>query len=138
MVVCSSLGCNGTTQPDALVAELLAAPTEIAFNGATFEAEVSAWRDFQPSAPADGRPLAVVVRVSQTFSSVGIDRIWVVYGGEVWSSSAARVDGTNDWVARDGPKWGPGVTADVVLRTQHPTFGANLLRRPAVLIGRTD
>jgi hypothetical protein len=136
---CSVLSCQrAATEPDATLTELLAAPTELDFDGVAFQAQVFASRDFAPVAPADGRPLAVVVRVGASFPSVTIERVWVIYSGQVWSSTATRVEGTSDWVAHDGPKWGPGVTVDVVMQTSHPTFGPRLLRRPAVVIGRTD
>jgi hypothetical protein len=131
-------GCAGSTEPDPTLTQLLAAPTELAFDGMAFQAEVSAWRDFAPITPPDGQPLAVVVRIGPGFSSVSIERVWVINGGQLWGSTATRVDGTSDWVVRDGPKWGPGVTVEVVMETRHPSFGANLLRRPAVHIGRTS
>lgn len=129
---------RAATETNPTLTELLAAPTALDFDGVAFEPQVFASRDFMPAAPPDGRPLAVVVRVGQGFPSVAIDRVSVVHSGQVWTSATTRVQGTNDWVARDGPKWGPGVTVDVIIQTRHSILGVKLLRRPAVVIGRTD
>ena len=141
LLCCFVIGCQGPpTGPDPRLSELLAAPTELTFGDVAFQAEVFAWRDFQPgpATPADGKPLAIVVRIGQAFQTSAIERVWVIHDGAVWTAPAEQVPGTTDWVARNGPKWGPGVTVDVVMLVRHPQFGASMLRRSGVLIGRTD
>jgi len=41
-------------------------------------------------------------------------------------------------VARNGPKWGPGVEVDVVVRLRDAAGHGVLLQAPGQLIGRTD
>jgi hypothetical protein len=51
-----------------------------------------------------------------------VSTVWVVFNDAVWSAAAQDERfGTDtspfyEAVARDGPKWGPGVTVDVVVR----------------------
>ena len=90
----------------------------------TLEAYV--WRDFQPISPRDGRPMVAVLHVKTTDgrpfpAGVTADQVTVVYGELVWTAPA-RVEHPSwlphmmEVVARDGPKWGPGVNVNVVVR----------------------
>lgn len=106
------------------------------------------WRDFQPVAPPDGQPLIAGLRVraadsTAVPSTIRIDAAWIVFGDQVWATSVGegRFE-TSPWpfyevVARNGPKWGPGVRVDVVVRIRH-SGTTSLLRAADQLIGRTD
>lgn len=86
-------------------------------------------RDFMPVAPPGGRPLMASIRVVAEDGGVfpldiTVDRIWI-YGPTVWDTAPAEVRrapeaGTLpdqiEVVARDGPKWEPGMEVDLVLR----------------------
>lgn len=119
------------------VDDLLSAPTSLALDGGDFDAEVYLWRDFMPIAPPNGAALAVNVRPVVTPGLVGIERIWVVNGDQVWSVRPSRRKDSNDWVANGGPKWGPGIDVVVVLRVRHRTEGAKLIRFAGTPINAT-
>jgi hypothetical protein len=67
-----------------------------------------------------------------------VERIWVLHGTQVWSAGVEQVAGTQDWVARDGPKWGPGIRVDVVARLRNADGEEVLVRAANRLIERTD
>lgn len=74
-----------------------------------------------------------------------VDRVWI-YGPTVWDTAPAEVRrapeaGTPldqiEVVARDGPKWEPGIEVDVVLRLRSGT-AISFLRLTSVAIERTS
>jgi hypothetical protein len=137
MLVCAVSGCQtGPSEPE--LTELREAPTSVILAGQPFALPVSLYRDFAPSSPADGRPLAAVVRLPDHLAAVRVERVWVLLGEQVWSADVEQVAGTQDWVARDGPKWGPGVAVDVVARLREPGGEGVLVRAAGRIIQRTD
>jgi hypothetical protein len=79
-----------------------------------------------------------VVRLPDQLAAVRVERIWVLFGDQVWSAGADQVPGTQDWVARGGPKWGPGVRVDVVARLREAGGEDVLVRAADRIIQRTD
>ena len=141
------LACASPTGPD-IRAVLAAAPSTATVGGAALVLDAFLWLDFMPVAPPDGQPLAAVVRVRRADggplpANVTADSVWVIFRGDTWQ--ARLVDGHlvaesppfYEAVARGGPKWGPGVTADVVARVR---VGAERALLPVNdrMIGRTD
>jgi len=59
--------------------------------------------------------------------------VWVFNGGQSWSAVPQQerprpeTSPVYELVARDGPKWGPGISVDVVVRLRSPD-GTFLLR----------
>ena len=128
---------------------LKAAPTSVALASRTLTLSTYLWRDFQPISPADGKALSGVLRVGTSDGSgvpsrVTADRAWVIFGEQVWQATPSETgsrDGTSpiyELVVRDGPKWGPGVSVDVVVRLQDGSGRSVLLRAASQLIQRTD
>lgn len=127
---------------------LLEAPTQVRVDGYDLTLETSLSRDFKPLSPPDGRPLIAVLWIKTADgrpfpAGVTADRVSVVYGDEVWTAPARQEHeswraGVLEAIARDGPKWGPDVTVDVVVRLRGPGGTEFLLRAPDQRIGRTD
>ena len=143
--------------------DLRNAPIEVVLDGRSLSLSAYPWRDFMPSIglPApDGSPMMVVLKVATTDkkpfpSGVRMDRAWVLFGEQLWEASQFRgrvksppydKDG---WIncgdspvceatARDGPKWGPGVFVDVVVRLTDKEGRHYLLRAPKQYVKRTD
>ena len=123
-------------------------PATVQVDGHELTLEVSLWRDFQPISPPDGRPLVAILWVKTTDgrpfpAGVTADQVSVVFGDQVWTAPARKEQPSNqpsvlEVVARDGPRWGPNVTVDVVVRLRGPGGSDHLLRAPDQLIGRTD
>lgn len=137
LIVCAVYGCQ-TAPTDPEIDGLRATPTSAIISGQPFELQVDLWRDFMPVAPPDGQPLAVVVRLPDQMTGVSVERIWVIFGDRLWSADAEQVPGTQDWVARGGPKWGPEVRVDVVAQLREAGGRAILVRAADRLIQRTD
>ena len=54
-------------------------------------------------------------------SKIDATRLWVVNGVEIWETELASRGGstigdTLEKIGRDGPKWGPEITVDVVVK----------------------
>jgi hypothetical protein len=144
------VGCRGgPTAPEPRpVPELKAAPTVVTMEGKPLVLETFLWRDFMPISRPDGQPLIAVLRVKTTDGSavppdVRADAVWVVFGGQVWAARAAEESARDETapfyevVARNGPKWGPGVTVEVVVRLRDGAGRSVLLRAPDQLVHRT-
>ncbi len=130
-------------------ASVASAPEIVRIDGREYTLTASAWRDFQPIAPPDGQPLIVVVKVSPSDmmplpSDLAIDRVWVLNGKKEWSAAPDEPGGREEspvtrleMSARNGPKWGPGIEVDVVVRLKQgkKTW---LVRATGVDIKRTD
>lgn len=73
-----------------------------------------------------------------------VDGAWVINGAEVWSASVGEEKLASpspvyyEVVARDGPKWGPNVSVEVVVRIRESSGSSMLLRAAAQVIQRTD
>jgi len=131
------------------LAVLRAAPTTLELEARTLVLTAQLWRDFMPISPPDGRPLAGLVtlgaRVGQALPpDLNVERVWVLNAPEVWTSPVtARWDDGSDpsvaaWAVQDGPKWGPGIAVDVVVRLRDAAGRPYLLQAPHVGIRRTD
>jgi hypothetical protein len=119
---------------------------QVQIDGHDYTLTASAWRDFQPVAPPDGQPLVVALKVSAPdgtpVPAVLIDNVWVLKGKEQWSAKpekAIQEQGVPhlETAVRGGPKWGPGINVDVVVRLKQgkKTW---LVRAAGVEIKRTD
>jgi hypothetical protein len=128
-LVLTACGTQSPTEPNPAITplELRAAPSTIEAGGVRLTLSASLWRDFMPPSPQDGRPLIAIARVqtvdrTPVAATLRATDVWVVLGSDVWRAAfreeRPRSDTAPDYeiVARDGPKWGPGVTADVVVR----------------------
>ena len=128
------------------------APESVEVDGRQYTLTASLWRDFQPVAPPNGQPLAAVLKVLASDmmplpADLAIDHVWVLNGEKQWSATADQPQGGREQSAatyleeavHGGPKWGPGIKVDVVVRLkrgkQKQTW---LVRQAGVTIKRTD
>jgi hypothetical protein len=92
-----------------------------------------------PISPPDGKPLVAGLQVrtedgSDVPATVRADMVWVLNGADTWSTlpreerSRQETAPVYELVARDGPKWGPGITVDVVVRLHEAGGRKSLLR----------
>jgi hypothetical protein len=140
--------------------DLRNAPTEVVLDGRALSLSSYLWRDFMPANPPDGRPMIAVLKVATSNQKpfpvgVRIDRAWVLFGEQIWEVSdlRGRVKGhpynEDSWInctdspvceaiARDGPKWGPGVYVDVVVQLTEKEGRHHLLQARNQYVKRTD
>ena len=129
------------TAPTPLPSDLASAPTRVVLAGKSLALDASLSRDFMPISPPDGKPLNAVLRVrtedgSDVPATVRADMVWVLNGADVWSTVPREERSRNETTpvyelaAREGPKWGPGINVDVVVRL-HDIDGVESLLRVA-------
>lgn len=143
-----SLSCSTLVEPTH--DELLTAPSFVTIDARSVVLDVGLWRDFQPATPPDGKPLVAIMRPVRedngaSPAGVRIEAAWVIFGLEKWTADvseerfASPPEQTHyEVVAREGPKWGPGVSVDVVVRLRDAAGATWLLRAPNQPILRTD
>ena len=136
----------GITDPP--LSELEGAPSRVQIAGSELKLETYLWRDFMPTAPPNGTPLIAVLRIVTT-GTTGIpeglkaEQVSITYQGEIWTAAVKQEHPSTEprvleVVARNGPKWGPGVNVDVVVRLREgrgPTYWLRAADQP---IHRTD
>lgn len=122
------------------------APSDLTIDGLKLNFEPFLWRDFQPISPPDGKPLIANVTITAKNGSplpekLDSDMIWVLYENQVWGTIYTETQFEHDptrlvKVARNGPKFGPGKGATVVIRI---TYGdeSYLLRKSGQEIIKT-
>ncbi|HXE79510.1 MAG TPA: hypothetical protein VNK41_02065 [Vicinamibacterales bacterium] len=134
-------GASSPASPSPVpISELSSAPTQISAGGATLKLDASLWRDFMPISPPDGKPLSVVARMTTTDGSrvpesLRVEKLFVVHGGEAWETHVEerprnQTAPAYELTARNGPKWGPGVKVDVIVRVVDSDGRTSLLRVP--------
>jgi hypothetical protein len=104
---------------------IITASEEVSISDITYTLDTYIWRDFMPISPPDGKPLIAIIRVyasgiDEFPLSTMIERLWLIDGLNIASTRASeeyRVDGNIfEMVFRDGPKWSPGISIDVVVK----------------------
>jgi hypothetical protein len=75
---------------------------------------------------------------------IEVESVWVVNGELLWSPPLKKLwrsDGsssTMEVVLRNGPKWGPGIKVDVVIRVRDGKGRLHLIKASGQNINRTD
>jgi len=149
MVMLAACACNSPLSPD--LDDLTAAPEAIVIGSRAYTLETYLYRDFMPISPPDGRPLTSIIRViaedRKPFpANLDADRVWVIQGGDIWEAELPAATSPGDparqhqleKVAQNGPKWGPGIYVDVVVRVVESGGNDHLLRASNQYIARTD
>ena len=145
-------GCQETDfiTPGISVEDLLQVPETLSIDGREFILESYLWRDFMPISPPDGKPLIAIIWIVASDSlalpaQLDADRIYVVLGNDMWESEVTAPEGPDsgseayklERIARDGPKWGPDVFVDVIVRVVADNE-IHYLRASDQMIFRTD
>ena len=129
--------------------ELLDAPESISVGDQTLRLRTYMWRDFMPISPPDGKPLIAIFWIYSADSTALPDGLtaetgWVINGDRVWDASFEIQEGVQpkpyelERVARNGPKWGPDIEVETVVRLREADGSTHLLRASKQSIGRTD
>lgn len=108
----------------------------------------SLWRDFQPVSPPGGKPMIGVVVLREVDSQpiegdLELTHLWVIYGELYWSTeyTSEVIPDVPEYmrvrIARDGPKWGPDITVDVVSEVTDRNGRAYYIRERDVYVFAT-
>lgn len=146
---CSDIGEQYVAPPpDIPISQLLAAPETTIVSGRTVYLTTYLWRDFMPISPPDGKPLLGVVFITAMDglvfgNAISSDAVWIVYNQKVWKSwlTSASNGGRTNQLAKSfsgGPKWGPRVSVEVIVRLKDDKNKTYFLRASKQWIGRTD
>jgi hypothetical protein len=156
--VLSLAGCGGehllkpvtlTLVSPVVLAQVRSAPDSVTVAGVGLRLSTYLWRDFMPVAPPDGQPLAAALFITTADSSefpaeLSADAAWVLNGSGVWATWVSETfPRAPDYptlrvFADGGPKWGPGIEVDVVVRLRAAAGAAWYLRARRQVIQRTD
>lgn len=153
----------GQTKQDLSVSikDLRNAPTVVVLDNRSLYLSVYPWRDFAPGATGpDGTPMMVGLKVTSADkqplpSGIRMDRAWVLFGEQSWEVSnlrgrkAGQDHDKDSWIncsdsptcevtIRDGPKWGPGVFVDVVVRLTDSEGQHHFLQAQKQRVMRSD
>ena len=131
------------------LARVRAATDSVTAEGALLRLSTYLWRDFMPVAPSDGGPLSAVLRITTADSSafppaLRADAAWILNGRDIWATWVRETrqrlpgDPALEVSAEGGPKWGPGIEVDVVVRLRDATGRASYLRARKQIIYRAD
>lgn len=147
LALAASAGCGDKPLAPTIPVDPPAAPGRIVLAGIPLTLDTYLWRDFMPISPPDGRPMTARFRVHSADGSplpagLTIESASVYYRHARWLSFPERVvtnDSTlADAVSRGGPKWGPGVTVDVVITVSLGGRQQAMLSARDQLVRRTD
>ena len=154
LLVLTTACADGATEPrlERVSSGLQLAPATAIIAGQTVTIEPYLWRDFQPGTPSSGppgRPLAVALRVRTSDGAalamdVAADSVWVVNGDRAWAARAVQevprslTGAYLEVMARNGPRWEPGLRVDVVARVRDGAGRVAYLRAADQLINRAD
>ena len=129
--------------------ELLSAPEQIEIDGREFILDADLVRDFFPPHPPNGRPLYGIIYVIATDSlqfpsSLDANFAWVIKDNDVWGTGLE--DGMPSFyeyilkkrTTEEGPKCGPDIYVDVVVRIIDDYDSTYLLKVSDVWILRTE
>lgn len=118
-----TVSINSINTPSVALEKLSSAPESVTIAGEECVLKTSMWRDFMPPHEPDGRPLIAIVEVLNKNNvnineKLNIDKVWIIKGQVTWESALADEEyGTiKRKVVRNGPKWGPNIKVDVVIR----------------------
>lgn len=129
---------------------LLTTPLTVEIGGQDLFLRTAMWRDFMPIAPPDGKPLIAIFYVVTSDSSTipaGLTATagFVVDGDDIWTTRftgeqpAPSEDQPFQLVefARNGPKFGPDILVDAIVRLEDSSGQRYLLRAEDQYIGAT-
>jgi hypothetical protein len=137
--------------PDISITQLVAVPETTTVQGRLFNFYTFMARDFMPISPPDGKPLSGVVYITALDSlpitnRLSSDAVWIVYNQQVWKSWFSSQQFPPNEIGKhqlarifnNGPKWGPHVFVDVIVRLTDAQGNTHLLRASKQWIDRTD
>ena len=119
-------GIDNNLSDKELISELRAMVTDtLLLDSRTYVLDAYLWRDFQPISPNNGKALISINWLICTDSvkipaHLDLVKQFVIYGDVVWVSDYSNETSGNELefkikkVSREGPKWGPHVSVDVI------------------------
>jgi len=128
--------------------QLRAAPETLRVGNTEVTARAELWRNFMPISPPDGGPLGGVVDLTPADSAAGLPAVtdayvWVLNGSRAWATALAPEEpvgpaNTKRYRFGGGPKWGPGISVDVVVGLRTRPDHIDLVHAGKVPISRLD
>lgn len=148
---CSCTSPTSPALPSVPLTMLLASPTQIQIDGRNYTLETFLWRDFMPVSPPDGKPLIALVKIAPQDSlpfptNLTAEKLWIILPDSTtfWETGFSTETVSPDSnklckIARNGPKFGPGIYVEVVIKLNDSVNGSvSYLRAPDQYISRTD
>jgi len=124
IISCKKEKIDGKIKTDSeFASELKSSPENITIGNNTFFLTTYLWRDFMPVAEENGSPLTCVNSLTEKdslsiASTIELKKQYVIKENEIWTANYSEISNPKDFViegvVREGPKWGPNITVDVV------------------------
>ena len=131
--------------------DLADVPNELMIAGKMVHFEASLCRDFMPVCPPNGQRMAAFFKVTTADrsyfpSGVRAEKAWVIHNTQAWipqfdqPNTATKVNHAMCLIARanGGPRWAPGIRADVVIQLRDDQDNVYLLQVKNQEIIRTE
>lgn len=148
-----ALVCQTKENLSVSIKDLRTAPTVVVLDNKSLHLSAYPWRDFMPgSGGSEGSPMMVGLRVTSADkqplpSGLRMDRAWVLFGEQIWEvpdfNFKGRIAGQqkDSWIkcpvspvceisVHGGPRWGPSVYVDVVVRLTDSEGREHFLQAP--------
>lgn len=148
-IMACAQGSSPSQPPERSLETLRNAATSAMVGDAHLRVEAVAWRSFQPITGEKGDPMLAIVRLiaapgATIASDLKVDAVYFIRGNEVLATTAREEqprEGTPNVVeamVRNGPRWTPGDSIDVIAGVQHGGGTTILLRAPRIVLTRVD
>jgi len=147
LVSCKKEKINGKIKNDPeFASELKSTPENITIGNNTFFLTTYLWRDFMPIAEENGSPMICINFLTEKDSlsipnTAELKKQYVVKGNEIWTADYSEIKKDKNFiiegVVREGPKWGPNITVDVVCEFELSGTSYRVLAK-SQNINRTD
>lgn len=148
-VMACAQGSSQSQPPERSLETLRSAAPSATIGDAQLRVEAVAWRSFQPIAGERGDPMLALVKLiaaagATIASDLRLDAVYFIRGDEVVAAVASEEhprEGTPNVVetmVRNGPRWTPGDSIDVIASVRHGGAATILLRAPRIVLTRVD
>ncbi len=145
IMICTTIALVLVSCTDYGIDELLAAPEQVDIDGYSFVLESFLSRDVMPNPQQpEGGDLNAGVYVWSLYDNwpawLDANRIWVINKDDIWDEKLVDAAGPMlpDLLTKaaksNGPKWGPDIYVEVVVRLINDSGNTYLLRESDVLI----
>ncbi|NOZ75843.1 MAG: hypothetical protein GXO90_10825 [FCB group bacterium] len=141
ILILSLFGCEDPPdpRPHYSLETLQAAPDTLAVNSSILVLSAYLVRDFMPITTPNGEPLYAVIELVDIDSAditgkFELNYLWVINNTEVWDTWFTDEKPPDfppyivERIARNGPRWDPGTTVDVVVEISGPGGGTDLIQ----------
>lgn len=135
---------EGKIKKDAAFAdELRSSPEKINVGNNNLVLTTFLWRDFMPVAEKNGSPLYCINKLTDTDSTtisndIFLKKQYVIKDNEIWTAEYSEIKESPEFILegfiKNGPKWGPGITVDIICEFEIQGVTYRILAKSQLII----